>query len=112
MNSTNALLIPQPRYSGALAAAVVIALLLGLAKLLLGDLNQDEGWYLYAAREVSEGRLPYRDYAFTQGPMMPLVYSVSAPVIRDHGVAGGRVVTWLLGIIALVLATATARRLG
>ena len=112
MNSTNALLIPQPRYSGALAAAVVIALLLGLANLLLGDLNQDEGWYLYAAREVSEGRLPYRDYAFTQGPMMPLVYSVFAPVIRDHGVAGGRVVTWLLGIIALVLATATARRLG
>jgi len=95
-----------------MAAAVLIALVLGAANVLLGDLNQDEGWYLYAAREVADGRLPFRDYAFTQGPMMPLVYSLFSSVVREFGVAGGRVVTWLLGLAATLLAVTAARRLG
>lgn len=95
-----------------MAAAVLFALVLGAANILLGDLNQDEGWYLYAAREVSEGRLPFRDFAFTQGPMMPLVYSLFASVVNEFGVAGGRVVTWLIGLVATLLAVNTARRLG
>ncbi len=103
---------PHPRYPGAMAVIMTIALLLGTANLILGDLNQDEGWYLYAATKVSEGRLPYRDYAFTQGPMLPLVYSLATPVITSHGVAGGRAITWLIGFGAALFAAGAARRLG
>ena len=38
-----------------------------------GGLNQDEGWCLYASRMVAEGMMPYRDFAYTQGPLMPVV---------------------------------------
>ena len=49
---------------------------LAFAAVWLGGLNQDEGWYLYAARLVGEGKLPYRDFFFTQGPVLPFIYSV------------------------------------
>ena len=47
-----------------------------------GGLNQDEGWYLYAAQLVHDGKLPYRDFFFTQGPTMPFVYSLLSPLWR------------------------------
>jgi len=100
------------RYGWPLALAVLTAVILGTANLVLGDLNQDEGWYLYAAQRIAEGWLPYRDFAFTQGPMLPLVYSIWSPVIDQFGVGGGRAVTWAIGSIAALLAGLTARRLG
>lgn len=106
------MLIHRPRYAGPFAAAVAIALILGAANLVLGDLNQDEGWYLYAAGEVAEGRLPYRDFAFTQGPMLPIAYSLITPLVEAQGLAAGRGFTWLLGLAAALLAAASARRLG
>ena len=36
-----------------------------------GPLNQDEGWYLLAAQNVSRGMTPYRDFLYTQGPVLP-----------------------------------------
>ena len=36
---------------------------------------RDEGFYLYAARLVQEGFLPYRDFFFPQTPLSPMVYS-------------------------------------
>ena len=47
--------------------AVVAAVILSAANLYLGDLNQDEGWYLYAAQLVASGQWPHIDFAFTQG---------------------------------------------
>lgn len=35
--------------------------------------NADEGFYLAAARATLSGDLPYRDYGYTQGPVLPLV---------------------------------------
>ncbi len=69
---------------------------LAVANLLFGDLNQDEGWYLYAARLVAGGELLYRDFAFTQGPVMPYVYSLVWPVIDSHGLAVGRLFSVLM----------------
>ncbi len=83
-------------FLGVCALALYVGL--GAANLYLGDLNQDEGWYLYAARQVHEGRMPYRDFAFTQGPMLPLVYSLAQPWVDRWGVAGGRLFTALLGL--------------
>ncbi len=45
-----------------------------IAFLLYGRLNADEGWYIYASRMVYDGYIPYRDFAFTQMPLLPYVY--------------------------------------
>lgn len=85
--------------------ALSIALTLSVLNAYWGDLNQDEGWYLYAAREVSRGRLPYRDFAFTQGPVLPVVYSTVAPFVSRWGMLAGRAATGFLGWMG-ALATA------
>jgi len=84
---------------------------LGAANLLFGELNQDEGWYLYAARLVAEGQFPYVHFAFTQGPMLPLVYGAAHGLIEAFGLAGGRVLTALLGLLAALAAAALAGRM-
>lgn len=80
--------------------AVGLSGLLSAANLFLGDLNQDEGWYLYAARQITEGRVLYRDFMFTQGPALPYIYGVLFPIIGKFGVAGGRLITALFGLSA------------
>ena len=91
--------------------AFLAAVILSAANLYLGDLNQDEGWYLYAAQLVASGQRPYVDFAFTQGPVMPLVYALFKPIITAGGLAGGRLITALLGLMAAVLAARLAARL-
>lgn len=93
------------------AGALMLALLSGAFNLVMGDLNQDEGWYLYAARLVAGGDLPYRDFAFTQGPVMPLAYAALSPLWSPFGLAGARVLTALLGLLAALGGAALARRL-
>ena len=91
--------------------ALLAWLFLAVANLFFGELNQDEGWYLYAARLVSDGQLPFRDFAFTQGPMFPLIYGFIQPLIDACGVGGGRVFTALLGLLAAGAAASLASRL-
>lgn len=90
--------------------AVGVSVLLSATNLFLGDLNQDEGWYLYAARLVSEGHFVYRDFMFTQGPAMPVVYGAFFPMIGKLGVAGGRLITSLFGLAAAGCAAWLAAR--
>ncbi len=103
--------MPRGVYRALWAAALMLALAIGAFNLVMGDLNQDEGWYLYAARLVSGGQLPYRDFAFTQGPVMPLAYAALAPAWSPFGLAGARVLTALLGLIAALGGAALAGRL-
>lgn len=91
--------------------ALAAALVLGAANLVLGELNQDEGWYLYAARLVSEGQILYRDFAFTQAPLLPLAYSLVQPLMEWGGLGAGRAVTGGLTLLTAVLAALVARRL-
>lgn len=90
--------------------AVAATVVLYGANLLLGDLNHDEGWYLYAARLVSEGRLPYVDFAYTQGPVMPFAYLPAVPLVRALGLAGGRLYTAFLGLGCAALSACLAAR--
>jgi len=90
----------------ALAAGVILA----AANLWYGELNQDEGWYLYAASQVAEGRVPYADFAYTQAPLLPLVYSAADSLVRTWGLAGGRLFTTLLGLTAALGAAVLAGR--
>jgi hypothetical protein len=91
--------------------ALGLALLLAGLNLLHGNLNQDEGWYLYAAKMVSQGYAPYADFAFTQGPVMPWIYSLFYPVVEHGGVTGGRLITTLFGLAAGGLAAWTVWRM-
>lgn len=107
------------KYFDNLAAPALLAagalLCLAFAAVWFGGLNQDEGWYLYAAQMVRAGHVPYRDFFYTQGPAMPFVYSVLAPLWGRgsplQGLLGGRIVTLLIGLLGTGCAVALARRL-
>lgn len=84
---------------------------LAFAAVWLGGLNQDEGWYLYAAKMVSEGKVLYRDFFYTQAPVMPIVYSAFVSVWDGFGILGARILTLAIGLLGIVYFTALARRL-
>ena len=87
--------------------ASVIAVCVAVVAVWWGGVNQDEGWYLYAAKLVGDGKVPYRDFFFTQGPVLPYIYSVM-PV---HGILSGRLVTFAFSVFSVLVAIAFARRL-
>ncbi len=94
--------------------AVLAALVLGATAVWYGALNQDEGWYLYAAQLVRAGKLPYHDFFFTQGPTLPVVYSFLSPIWTSagsplHGVLGGRVVSLAFGLAGVLAFAGVAR---
>jgi hypothetical protein len=90
---------------------VLVTVLLAALNLAFGNLNQDEGWYLYAARMVGGGATPYTDFAFTQGPVFPYAYRIFLPLIPATGVAGGRMLTTIFGILSVVLTAVAAARM-
>lgn len=87
-------------------------LTLSALNLWMGELNQDEGWYLYAAKQITEGRMPYRDFAFTQPPLLPLVYSWAYSWVGHFGLLGGRVLTWIFGAMGTLATVWLAMRSG
>lgn len=91
--------------------ACVALIVLGGAAVWMGGLNQDEGWYLYAANLVAENRMPYRDFFFTQGPLLPMLYSSFTRIWQTWGLLGARVFTLTLGMVSIFFATLTAHRL-
>lgn len=92
----------------------IAGLLLGIvwlgAALWFGELNQDEGWYLYAARLVAEGKRPYIDFAGTQGPVLAYLYAMADGWVQRYGVAGGRLFTAALGFLAALIVAGMAAR--
>ena len=93
------------------ALAVFAFVVLGAAAVWLGGLNQDEGWYLYAANLVAEGKTLYKDFFYTQGPFMPRFYKSFTWVWAAWGLLGARVFTLTLGVAGIGFATGLARHL-
>ena len=91
--------------------ALVLPLLLLILNAFFGNLNQDEGWYLYAAQQVADGLTPYKDFMFTQGPVFPYVMSLFDPVVDRFGVLGGRIVNAVFGWSSTLLAGILAANL-
>jgi len=60
----------------ALLLAIAAYLTVALWHVLHGALNPDEGFYAIATRSVAMGEMPYRDFGFTQPPLLPYVNSV------------------------------------
>ncbi|MBC7262818.1 MAG: glycosyltransferase family 39 protein [Chloroflexi bacterium] len=88
----------------------VIYAALALFWLLFGRVNQDEGWYLYASKLVYRGQVPYRDFSYTQMPLLPYVYGlVQMPF--GGSLLIGRLTSIACGLLALGLTMAAARRL-
>jgi hypothetical protein len=93
------------------AAAIFAAAALSAAAGWMGALNQAEGWYIYVAGMVADGLMPYRDFFFTQAPVMPLVYSAFAGAWECLGLLGARLVTLGFGAFSIVFALGIARNL-
>ena len=91
--------------------ALIAFLILGGVAVWWGGLNQDEGWYLYAANLIAKGKMPYRDFFFTQGPVMPMVYSAFHGIWDANGLLGARIFTLLIGALGIAVASALAARL-
>lgn len=72
--------------------------------------NLDEGWYLWAGKEVYAGRRLYSDFAYTQTPLLPYVYGL-VQLVFGNGLYVGRILTAILGFGAGALSAATARRI-
>ncbi len=96
--------------------AVWVALL--AASLFLGRMNGDEGFYCVASAKVWQGKLPYRDFAYSQGPVLPYVLGAIPALVRQGSdlpgpsVLGFRLENAALAILAFFLLVRTARRLG
>jgi len=91
-------------------AAIAAAVLCFAAATVWATLNQDEGWYLYAARQVLQGRLPHRDFFFTQGLGFPVFYALFAWFWSPMGVLGGRLLTALISLTAIFVSAETVAR--
>lgn len=96
-----------------LVASLLVMSILATFLLLLffRRVNLDEGWYLGAAQRVYDGQLLYRDFAYTQTPLLPYVYGVIEPLL-GLGLYQGRLLTILLGLLAWWLSVVSAFRLG
>jgi hypothetical protein len=94
-------------------AVVLGATLFPLTSILfvfLGQVNADEGWYLYASRLVYTGQLPYRDFAYTQTPLLPYVYGAVQTLFPS--IYLGRVTSVLFSTMAFFLSLVVARNHG
>lgn len=92
---------------GALAVGIAIQLAFFV---LYRMVNLDEGWYLWAGKLVLQGQLPYRDFAYTQTPLLPYIYGAVGR-IWGEGLYQGRILSSLLCVVTAGLTTLIAYRI-
>jgi hypothetical protein len=92
-----------------LATWIWFAISLGAAQ--FASLNLDEPWYLTASNRVFNGFLLYRDFAYTQGPILPYFYGIFTSVLGADLWSGRFVSVWL-STLSWVLVSALAHRMG
>src|SRR4051812_9964468 len=94
--------------SGLIAAAVAAIICAVFAW--LGVVNGDEGWFALSGRLVGQGRLPYRDFAFTQGPAYAYLL---APFVRIlPSLYTTRALSVVITAVSVGLLIASANRTG
>ncbi|QNQ08786.1 glycosyltransferase family 39 protein [Sphingomonas alpina] len=91
-----------------LGAAALILVLLALAR----PLDHDESQYVAAAVLTAHGNLPYRDFAYLQVPLQPMLFAPLAWLLGDWAWPGLRVVNALLGTAAIAFVYRAAREGG
>jgi hypothetical protein len=98
-------LVPRPRWAALLTAAIAAAVFVAIASLFVfhGRPNADEGFYAVISHEVMQGKLLYRDLAYTQTPLLPYIQGLVMSVI-GFGVAQQRWLNVAVQAISLALA--------
>lgn len=94
-----------------LVFAVVLFVLFAEAVMFVvfGYLNRDEGWYLLSGKLVYDGKLPYRDFPYFQGPILPYVFGVPQQLFGSTLLVGRlAAATLAAGTLALVVYMARA----
>ncbi len=95
-----------------IAITVAVHLASATFHVFFGGMNPDEGFYAIAARSVMHGDVPYRDFGYTQMPLLPYL---NGPLLSlaGYGLFEQRWVNGLWGLLSLVVAGAwVARRAG
>jgi len=87
---------------------IALYVLGSLAYLFLGQVNGDEGWYLYTSKLILQGALPYRDIAYTQMPLTAYVYGVLQIVFPS--IYLGRLTSIVISLGTLLMGIVVARR--
>lgn len=92
---------------------VLILVTLALVVLsLIRPLDHDESQYVAAAALTADGLLPYRDYAYLQTPLQPLLFAPVAALAGAWTWPALRLVNALLAALAVAATFLTARRTG
>lgn len=90
--------------------AVVTIVLVALAW--MRPIDHDESQYVASAVLSAHGLLPYRDYAYLQTPLQPLLFAPLAWTLGDWVYPGLRIVNALVGAATVGFTYAAARRMG
>lgn len=98
----------QKNYKKIAALIIVLFCCIAVIYILVGEVNEDEGWYLYASKLVYQGKVPYRDFSYTQSPVLPYVYG-GLQQLFGVSLLLGRIITGFFGLVALVLTMAVAK---
>jgi hypothetical protein len=88
----------------AFAAACLVAVNYGRVIL-------DEGFYVYLAGLAARGHVPYRDFLFTQTPLVLYAFAPAVP-FGSAGVIAARAISAGCGVTAVVLVLRAAQRVG
>jgi 4-amino-4-deoxy-L-arabinose transferase-like glycosyltransferase len=91
---------------------LLLALLIGegLVFVYYGNVNRDEGWYLYASRLVYQGHIPYRDFPYFQGPILPYLYGLPQALLGPSLLVG-RLTSFVFTLTTISGVAYLARRL-
>jgi hypothetical protein len=79
--------------------------LVAVTAIAMGQLRfvaRDEGFYLYAARLVAEGHLPYHDFFLPQTPLTPVVYAAAFLILGPSWITA-RLVASLFTLVTAAL---------
>ena len=82
----------------------------GLMHLFFGDLHDDEGFYVNTAKLVWEGKVPYRDFYFSQPPVYPYFLGFFLKLFGAN-IWMGRAVSMSFGLFTMAFSTMAAHRL-
>lgn len=104
-------LIPARSHSSVLAVltAGILYLFAGGFYVEHGLLNADEGFYAYASYAVMHGRVPYRDFGYTQPPVLPYLQG-AIMTFTGFGVRQERWINVCLGALSVALGVALLGR--
>ena len=92
----------QNRFSLFIFISLLLLYLAGsLAFVQTRPIDGDEGYYASAARLVSEGQVPYKDFFYPQTPVVPFAYALAYKVVGST-IVGLRSWSAILGTLSLL----------